>query len=78
MLSSWRSSLPAGFTGALASQAWFLAFAIESAARVRTLALVEIFFAQMLAGTLLRQRASGREWGGIALVALGVVLLLNG
>ena len=78
MLKAWRISLPAGFTGAFASQAWFLAFAIESAARVRTLALVEIFFAQLLAGTFLRQSLTDREWAGIALVAVGVILLLNG
>ena len=35
--------------GALASQGWFLAFALETAARVRTLGLVEILFAQVLA-----------------------------
>jgi drug/metabolite transporter (DMT)-like permease len=74
----WRRSLPAGFTGAFASQAWFLAFAVESAAKVRTLALVEILFAQLLAGRFLKERAGWREWLGIGAVALGVVLLLNG
>lgn len=74
----WRASLPGGFLGAFASQMWFLAFALETAAKVRTLALVEIFFAQLLAGTLLRQRTGARDWAGIALVALGVILLLNG
>jgi uncharacterized membrane protein len=78
LFKTWRASLPAGFMGAFASQCWFLAFALESAARVRTLALVEIFFAQLLAGQLLRQKTGGREWLGIALVALGVVLLING
>jgi drug/metabolite transporter (DMT)-like permease len=78
ILSAWRQSLPAGFAGAFASQMWFLAFALESAARVRTLALVEIFFAQMLAGQLLKQKAGLAEWLGIALVAGGVILLLNG
>jgi drug/metabolite transporter (DMT)-like permease len=77
VLGAWRKSLPAGFAGAFASQAWFLAFAVESAARVRTLALVEIFFAQLLAGQLLKQRPTTKEWLGIGLVALGVVLLLN-
>jgi uncharacterized membrane protein len=70
--------MPAGFAGAFASQAWFLAFALESAARVRTLALVEIVFAQLLAGRFLKEKAGPREWLGIALVALGVVILLNG
>jgi drug/metabolite transporter (DMT)-like permease len=74
----WRRSLPAGFTGAFASQAWFLAFAVESAAKVRTLALVEILFAQLLAGRYLKEKAGVREWLGIAAVVAGVVLLLNG
>lgn len=78
LVAGWRSSLPAGFMGAFASQCWFLAFALESAARVRTLALVEIIFAQLLAGQFLKQNAGGREWLGIALVIAGVVLLLNG
>jgi drug/metabolite transporter (DMT)-like permease len=42
----WKPSLAAGFTGAAASQCWFLAFALATAASVRTLALVEVAFAQ--------------------------------
>ena len=41
ILAAWRSSLIAGFMGALASQFWFLAFALTDAARVRTLGLIE-------------------------------------
>ena len=77
LFAGWRESLPAGFVGAFASQCWFLAFALESAARVRTLALVEIFFAQLLAGQFLKQATGPREWLGIALVAISVILLLN-
>jgi len=44
----WRASMTAGFMGALATQFWFLAFAIETAARVRTLGLVEVAFAQIV------------------------------
>jgi drug/metabolite transporter (DMT)-like permease len=78
LFKAWRPSIPGGFLGAFASQMWFLAFALETPAKVRTLALVEIFFAQLLAGTLLKQKTGFREWLGIALVAIGVVLLLNG
>ena len=53
--------------GALASTFWFLAFAVESAARVRTLALVEIFFAQLLSRTMFKQGMTWREGLGIAL-----------
>jgi drug/metabolite transporter (DMT)-like permease len=76
-LREWRASLPAGFAGAMASEGWFLAFALESAARVRTLALVEILFAQFIAWRVFRQGAGIRDWLGIALIAAGVIWLLN-
>jgi drug/metabolite transporter (DMT)-like permease len=48
IMRAWRPSLFAGFVGALASQFWFLAFALATAASVRTLALVEVLFAQAI------------------------------
>ena len=74
---AWRPSLFAGFMGAFASEMWFLAFALESAAKVRTLALVEIFFAQIVSRSLFRQSLASREGAGILLVIIGVALLLN-
>ena len=73
---AWKPSLGAGFMGALASQFWFLAFAIESAARVRTLALIEIPFAQVASRRIFRQSTSAREWTAMALIVAGVALLL--
>jgi len=75
---AWRTSIIAGFTGALASQFWFLAFALESAARVRTLGLVEILFAQLVSMRILRQGVRGGELLGLGLVIIGVVLVVNG
>jgi drug/metabolite transporter (DMT)-like permease len=74
---AWRPSLVAGFMGAFASQFWFLAFALESAAKVRTLALVEILFAQILSRRVFQQKLASREAAGIGLIVAGVVLLLN-
>ncbi len=76
VIAAWRPSVPAGFAGAAASQMWFLAFALEAAARVRTLALVEILFAQLLSRRVFAESTSGRERAGIGLVMLGVLLLL--
>jgi drug/metabolite transporter (DMT)-like permease len=73
----WRPSMFAGFTGAFASQMWFLAFALETAAKVRTLALVEILFAQLLSRNLFRQALASREAVGIGLIVAGVIVLLN-
>jgi drug/metabolite transporter (DMT)-like permease len=76
ILQAWRPSLFAGFMGALASQFWFLAFAIATAASVRTLALVEVLFAQAISRVMFKQPTSAREAAGIALIVLGVVLLI--
>jgi drug/metabolite transporter (DMT)-like permease len=72
----WKRSLFAGFMGAFASQFWFLAFALATAASVRTLALVEVLFAQLIARFAFGQRTSAREVIGMALVVAGVVLLI--
>jgi drug/metabolite transporter (DMT)-like permease len=76
ILRDWRPSLFAGFMGALSSQMWFLAFAIETAAKVRTLGLVEILFAQVVSRRLLEARLTSREILGIAALVLGVAMLL--
>lgn len=78
IVAAWRPSLLAGFMGALASTFWFLAFAVESAARVRTLALVEIFFAQIVSRSMFKQGVTLREALGIGLILAGVVWLLRG
>jgi drug/metabolite transporter (DMT)-like permease len=76
LLGAWKPSLFAGFMGALASQFWFLAFALATAASVRTLALVEVLFAQLIARFAFRQRTTAREAVGMILVVAGVVLLI--
>lgn len=77
LFQAWRPSMTAGFMGAFASQMWFLAFALESAAKIRTLALVEILFAQILSRRAFQQGLASREAIGIGLIIVGVILLLN-
>src|SRR5882672_1106 len=76
ILGLWRPSMLAGFMGAFASQFWFLAFALTAAANVRTLALVEVLFAQGVAYYSFKQPLSARELFGIALIVIGVALLV--
>jgi drug/metabolite transporter (DMT)-like permease len=76
ILRAWRPSLFAGFMGALASQFWFLAFALAAAASVRTLALVEVLFAQAISRFVFKQATTAREGMGIVLIVIGVLLLL--
>ncbi|MDX2156677.1 MAG: DMT family transporter [Hyphomicrobiaceae bacterium] len=74
---AWRPSLLAGFMGAFASQMWFLAFALTTAAKVRTLALVEILFAGLVSRSLFKEGFATREGLGILLIVIGVAILLN-
>jgi len=72
----WRPSLAAGFAGAAASEFWFLAFALATAASVRTLALVEVLFAQGVSRFIFRQRTTTREAAGIVLLLAGAALIV--
>ncbi|MEZ5756177.1 MAG: DMT family transporter [Paracoccaceae bacterium] len=72
----WRSSLAAGFLGAFASACWFTGFSLTSAANVRTLALVEIPFAQLVARLHFKQKTTPRQYLGMAVILTGVAALL--
>jgi drug/metabolite transporter (DMT)-like permease len=76
IMKAWKPSLFAGFMGAFASEFWFLAFAITSAANVRTLALVEVLFAQGITHFVFKQPTTMRESIGIVMVVIGVALLV--
>ena len=78
ILRAWRPSLFAGAMGAFASEFWFLAFALATAASVRTLGLVEVLFAQAISSFVFKQPTSRREAIGIVLVVIGVALLILG
>ena len=76
VLRAWRISLFAGFMGAAASAGWFTAFAIEPVAHVRTLGLIELVFSYAISRKFFRERLSSLELAGMALLAVGVVVIL--
>jgi drug/metabolite transporter (DMT)-like permease len=78
IVAQWRESLSAGLLGAFATLFWFLAFALETAPRVRTLALIEVLFAQMVTRRMFAQKTGAREWLGLAMLVAGVAAVLNG
>jgi drug/metabolite transporter (DMT)-like permease len=73
---AWRPSLFAGFMGATASEFWFLAFALTTAANVRTLGLAEVLFAQAISYFIFRQATTRREAVGMMMIVVGVALLI--
>jgi drug/metabolite transporter (DMT)-like permease len=73
--SAWRVSTLAGAAGALASIGWFTAFALTTAANVRTLGMVEVVFSYLVSRRLLREKLVRAEKRGLALVLMGLLAL---
>jgi uncharacterized membrane protein len=65
-----------GFLGALASEFWFLGFALTSAANVRTLGLIDVIFAQGVSSFVHHHHVTRREYTGIAILLAGAILLV--
>lgn len=70
---AWRLSVVAGSMGALASIAWFTAYAMRPASDVRTLGLVEVLFSYLVSRRMFRESLSRTEGIGLALVLAGLV-----
>jgi drug/metabolite transporter (DMT)-like permease len=75
MATAWRVSIVAGGMGALASIGWFTAFALTTAANVRTLGMVEVVFSYLVSHRLLRETLSRVDQLGLALVGAGLLAL---
>ena len=75
MATAWRVSILAGGMGALASIGWFTAFALTTAANVRTLGMVEVVFSYLVSHRLLREKLSRTDQLGLALVGAGLFAL---
>src|SRR5260221_10060581 len=77
VLREWRVSMLAGGMGALGSACWFTAMALEPVAHVRTLGLIELYFSYLVSRRFFRERLSGAELAGFALLAAGLVAILT-
>ncbi len=72
---AWRVSLVAGCMGSAASLAWFSAYALHSAASVRTLGMVEVIFSYIVSRRFLKERLRPHETWGMALVLVGIAII---
>jgi uncharacterized membrane protein len=72
VFSTWRVSMLAGLMGALASMGWFTAFAMEPAAHVRTLGLIELLFSYAISHRIFREKLGAAELFGVLLLLIGV------
>ncbi len=71
---AWRVGVLAGSMGALASVGWFTAFALTTAANVRTLGMVEVIFSYVVSHRL-REKFAPLDHLGLVLVGAGLLVL---
>ena len=74
----WRVASLVGVAGMLGSAGWFTAMTLENAAYVRAVGQVELVFTFIASYFFFRERSTGLELGGIALIVAGIVILLLG
>ena len=74
----WRTASLVGVAGMVGSAGWFTAMTLENAAYVRALGQVELVFTFIASYFFFRERSTGLELAGIALIVAGIVILLLG
>ena len=76
VLRSWRVSTLVGITSMLGSLGWFTAFTLQNAAYVKALGQIELVFSFLATWLVFKERTSGREMTGVALVVASVLLIV--
>ncbi|MGI9335694.1 MAG: EamA family transporter [Gammaproteobacteria bacterium] len=78
MMGQWRLCLFIGLTSALGSIGWFVAMTLERASYVKALGQIEFVLTLAISTLFFKERSSKLELAGMALVALGIVVLVAG
>ena len=76
MLRHWRLCLFVGITSVLGSIGWFTGASYQNAALVKALGQVEFFITLALTYRLFNEKVSAKEYLGMLLILLSVVILL--
>ncbi|TGG92394.1 DMT family transporter [Natronospirillum operosum] len=73
----WRPGLFIGLTSAIGSVGWFTAMSLQNPALVKTLGQVEFFLVLLITLRVFRERIQRREWAGMALILLSVIVVMQ-
>ena len=76
ILSRWKSCVFIGFTSLAGSAGWFTAMSLQDAAVVKTLGQTEFAVTLLITYFYFGEKITAKEYVGIMLVALSVILLL--
>ncbi|NNE53551.1 MAG: DMT family transporter [Sulfitobacter sp.] len=73
---AWRVALWIGLTSMGGSLCWFIAFTLQNAAYVKALGQVELILSVAASTLFFRERISGREWAGMAVLLVSILMLV--
>jgi drug/metabolite transporter (DMT)-like permease len=76
VLRGWRVAGLVGVTSMIGSIGWFTAFALQTVALVKAVGQVELVLSLLASMLVFGERISRREWQGLALLAVSLVLLV--
>ncbi len=76
VISAWRSAGWIGLTSMGGSLCWFWAFTLQNAAYVKAVGQIEVAFGLLATVLFFREKITGREMLGIALITLSVLALV--
>ena len=76
VITRWRHTLPVGVAGVAGSAGWFLAFALQNAAYVRSFGQIELLFSLCVSVIWFRETPRSCDVIGMALLALSIVGIL--
>jgi drug/metabolite transporter (DMT)-like permease len=75
VLRAWRVAGLVGLFSMVGSWCWFAAFSLQSAAYVFAVGQVELIFSLAVSVLVFREKVTGREMAGIALLALSILAI---
>lgn len=76
VLSAWRVAGLVGLTSMIGSICWFTAFTMQNAAYVNAVGQVELLFSLIIGAFVFGERISAREWQGLVLLTVSIVMLV--
>ncbi|WP_298910779.1 EamA/RhaT family transporter [uncultured Aliiroseovarius sp.] len=72
----WRVGVLVGLSSMIGSFCWFTAFTLQNAALVKALGQIELLFSYTATLFVFREKVSGREYAGTALILASVLVLV--
>lgn len=73
---AWRVGVLVGLSSMIGSFCWFTAFTLQNAALVKALGQIELLFSYAATLFVFREKVSGREYAGTALILASVLVLV--